>query len=132
MTLDLDVLFHGHRSLSHSILILDLIALPILALTCRNKAINNLTILGVVGVISHLTLDLFSDYMPILWPLLSESLWISTSLDVQLGDLLILIASAKLLVKPTASLAFQSIQASVVAASGVGISLFLLAPILVS
>jgi len=127
---DLDVLFHVHRSLTHSILILALITLPILALTHRNRTLRNLTLLGIIGVLSHLALDLFSDYTPLLWPLLNESFWVSTNLDVQLKSFPTLITSVKLLIKPTTFPTFQSLQAPLVTSTGVGISLLLLAPTL--
>lgn len=129
---DLDVLLNVHRSMSHSILILGLIALPILVLTWRRRALRNLVILCVIGVISHFTLDLFSGYTPILWPLLNQSFWISASLDVEMKSPPTLIGSIKLLVEPTRFTPFQSFQAPLITPSGVGVFLFLLVPLLVS
>lgn len=129
LTPDLDVLLHAHRSMSHSLLVLGLVALPIIALTYKKKSINNLVILAVIGVITHLTLDLFTGYTPILWPLLNDSFLISTSLDMQFGSPPFFIASAKLLVKPTIFAYFQSLLAPLITAGGFGISIVLLTPI---
>lgn len=130
LTPDLDVLFHVHRSLSHSLLVVGLIALPILALTYRNNALRNLTYLGVAGVLTHLALDLFQGYTPLLYPLVNSSFWVSVDLQVRVSSLPILIPSVKLLTQPVAFSTFQTYLGTIITPAGLGISLTLLAPTL--
>lgn len=128
---DLDVLFHVHRSLSHSVLVLAVIVLPILALARKHPTATRLTLLGAAGVLTHLALDLFQSYTPLLWPVANQSIWISTNLDVHIGSLPFFILSAKILTKPIDFAVFQSIDAPIVTNEGLGISLILLLPSLI-
>ena len=128
---DLDILFHVHRSLSHSVLVLAVIVIPILALTRKNPTVTRLTLLGAAGVLTHLALDLFGSYTPLLWPIVNQSIWISTKLDVHMGSFPIFIMSARLLTKLIGFAAFQSIDAPIVTTEGLGISLVLFIPSLV-
>jgi membrane-bound metal-dependent hydrolase YbcI (DUF457 family) len=71
---DLDVLFHVHRSMSHSFVVLAIVTLPILAIFYRNKTITTLTLLAALGVSTHLVLDIFGGYTPLLWPISNQSI----------------------------------------------------------
>ena len=79
---------------------------------------------------SHLILDLFTGYTPILWPLISYSLWIKAELSVHVGSSMFIIPSVKLLTQPTAFQRFQSLDAPLFTGEGLIISLLLTAPLL--
>ncbi|MCX8199458.1 MAG: glycosyltransferase [Sulfolobales archaeon] len=85
---DLDVLLHIHRSVSHSIIVLGLVWLPImLVVYILQRNYFSLVLLCFLSVLSHPLMDLFQAYTPILYPVLNRSLWInidgrlSTSID---------------------------------------------------
>jgi len=65
---DLDVLFHVHRSITHSAVVLLLLALPIAYLAHRGGVGVRFSFLAVVSLLSHPILDTLQDYTPILYP----------------------------------------------------------------
>ncbi|MEM4474506.1 MAG: metal-dependent hydrolase [Candidatus Bathyarchaeia archaeon] len=72
---DLDALFHVHRSMSHSLIILGLSWLLILTIiyTVKREYIG-FRILCFLALLSHPIMDLFQNYTPILYPILDRSL----------------------------------------------------------
>lgn len=90
LTPDIDLIFHAHRSQSHSLVLLAIVALPLLILTRNRKTMRTLVLLGAFGVLTHLILDTqlivdFPDSTPLLWPFFSQFQWAST-LDLQVGE----------------------------------------------
>jgi membrane-bound metal-dependent hydrolase YbcI (DUF457 family) len=78
---DLDALFLVHRSLSHSLVVVLGVTVPLLLLTYKFKPrLQGYVLLALLAVASHLILDLFSGYTPILWPLYGYSVWIQAGL----------------------------------------------------
>ena len=76
LTPDLDVFFHDHRSPTHSLIMLGLVVLILLAFTWKRKSARSLVLLAGFGLFSHVLLDLFQYPTPLLWPLLSQPfLW---------------------------------------------------------
>jgi membrane-bound metal-dependent hydrolase YbcI (DUF457 family) len=129
---DLDVLFHIHRSLSHSLVVLAIIILPVLAIAHRNKTITNLTLLAAIGIITHLILDVFDAYTPLLYPISNQSIQILTSLNFHTGSLSYFTYNLRLLTKPYSPTAFQIFDGSVITTDGFAVSLVLLGPFLVT
>ena len=127
LTPDLDVLFHVHRSVTHSLIPLLLVVAPLLALTWRSKPYRNLVILAFIAVSSHLLLDLTS-YTPILYPMLQDSFRIVFSCDMHYGSFPAL--SFNVLVKsiPTVFIPFDSLDALLFTSEGFLVSLALLSP----
>ena len=83
---DLDVLFHVHRSMSHSILVLLLVSIPIsIAIYKLRPKDFNFALFGLLALLSHPLLDCFQTYTPILYPLLNRSLWIKVDGNVLLS-----------------------------------------------
>lgn len=113
---DLDVLFEIHRSPSHSLVVLGLVMLAFLTLTWKRKTARPLVLLAAFGVFSHLLLDLFQTSTPLFWPLMSQpvSLWPDPSFHMW----------SEVLVWYPASW----LDAPLITAEGLGISLLLLAP----
>jgi len=116
LTPDLDVVFNSHRSPTHSAVVLGLVLLIFLVLTWKRKTARPLVLLAVFGVFSHLLLDLFQTSTPLFWPLMSQpiSLWPNPSLHMW----------TEVLVWYPASW----LDAPLITAEGLGISLVLLAP----
>lgn len=129
---DLDVLFHIHRSVSHSFVMLTIVTLPILAIFYKNKTITTLTLLAALGVSTHLVLDIFGAYTPLLWPISNQSIEILTSLDLHMGSLLpYFTLNLALLTRPSEFVVFQSLDAPLITGEGLAISLVLLVPCLI-
>lgn len=136
LTPDLDVLFHVHRSLSHSVVVLALAGLALMALTLlipvdKRSAARSVILLGVLGVVTHLLLDFFGAYTPILWPLVNNSFWVTSSFEIHMGSLPFVTGSVRLLAEPTLFQSFTSFDAPVLTAEGLSVSLILLIPSMV-
>lgn len=81
---DLDVLLHVHRSWTHSMLIP--LAVLATAVLIRRRC-SKWLVVALLAYISHLVLDLFTAYTPILWPLYEWPLWLKVSLNVRVASL---------------------------------------------
>jgi membrane-bound metal-dependent hydrolase YbcI (DUF457 family) len=128
---DLDALLLIHRSLSHSLIILLIAATPITLLISRFKPnLQRPSILGLLSVASHLALDIFTGYTPILWPLYSYSIWVKVELTTHIGSSLNLSLNACLLLEPTTFHRLQSLDASLLTGEGLILSTALLTPLL--
>jgi len=127
---DLDVLFHVHRSMSHSLVVVSLVGLPLLMLAYRLKT-PRVGWLVLLAVASHIALDVFAGYTPILWPLYGNSVWIRTELMAQISSIPTLIPALKIAMEPTRFIAFESIDAPLLTGEGLIISMMLILPVLV-
>jgi membrane-bound metal-dependent hydrolase YbcI (DUF457 family) len=132
LTPDADVLFHIHRSQSHSIIVLAVILVPLLVVTRNRKGARTIILLCGLGVLSHLIMDLFQAPTPLLWPLLNESLIVSGGLNIQIGSVPTLTATGGVATGQSTIGYFSSFDAPLVTAEGVGISIVLLTPVIVS
>lgn len=84
---DLDIFFLVHRSISHSLIAILSVTVPSLFLVYKFKpSLRRYALLGSVSVASHLVLDLFTGYTPILWPFLGCSVWIQVGLLAHVGN----------------------------------------------
>jgi hypothetical protein len=119
LTPDLDVVFNTHRSPTHSVVVLGLVLLTFLALTWKRKTARPLVLLAAFGVFSHLLLDIFQTSTPLFWPLLSQplSLWPNPSFHMW-NEVLVWYPGSWL-------------DAPLLTAEGLGISLILMAPTVV-
>ncbi|MEM2178051.1 MAG: glycosyltransferase [Candidatus Methanomethylicaceae archaeon] len=128
---DLDVLFHIHRSMSHSIIILILAYLPILIFVYKFKNFN-LALIGLLALLTHLFLDSFQTYTPLLYPIIDKSIWFRIE-----GGLLISGLSIKpefqAVIKdvPTVFKHFEVLDAPLFTSEGLSISLILIIPTLI-
>ncbi|MEM1839460.1 MAG: metal-dependent hydrolase, partial [Candidatus Bathyarchaeia archaeon] len=74
---DLDALFHLHRSMSHSLILLSLSWLLVLTVIYSIKRVYfRFGILCFLVLLSHPIMDCFQNYTPILYPMLDRSLWV--------------------------------------------------------
>ena len=128
---DLDALFLVHRSPSHSLVVVLSVMVPLLLLTYKFKPrLQGYVLLALLAVGSHLVLDLFTGYIPILWPLYGYSVWIHAELMVHIGGSTSLSPSVKLFTEPTAFQPFQTLDAPLFTDEGVILSAVLLSPVL--
>jgi hypothetical protein len=129
---DLDVFLSVHRSFSHSaIVLLLLLIVPILMLGRNHRTIRNLTLLAAFAVTTHLVLDTFQTYTPLLWPLYDRSIQIDTSLNLHLGGTQSLIPSIAVQTEPTDFTSFKTFDAPLITAQGTGITIVLLTPFII-
>ena len=127
LTPDLDVLFHIHRSASHSLVILSAVFAPLLALTWNKKPYRGMALLGFAAVASHLILDL-AGYTPILYPLISDSFRVSFNCDIHYGSVPALSFNFMVESIPTAFIPFDRLDAPLFTTEGALISFALLLP----
>ena len=85
---DFDVLFHVHRSITHSAVFLILICIPIIAFV-KLKYPNYFhdSIIGSLILLSHPILDVFHTYTPILYPLYNKSIYIVCELITDMNNI---------------------------------------------
>lgn len=128
---DFDALILVHRSTSHSVIVVLLAALPFLLLTYRFKRnLFGYVCLASAAVMSHLALDVFSGFTPILWPLYDYSVWIKSEVVVSISNSAALSSNAQVVMEPTI---FRpvSLDAPLLTGGGVIVSVVLLFPVLV-
>ena len=85
---DLDVLFHIHRSITHSAVVLILLLIPI-ALFIKLKYPNYFrdSLAGGLVVLSHPVLDVFDTYTPFFYPLYKKSVFVLCHLTTDMSEL---------------------------------------------
>ena len=126
---DFDVFFRVHRSMSHSLVVISLVGLPLLMLAYRMKT-PQAGWLGLLAVYSHIALDVFAGYTPILWPLYGKSVWIQTELRAHIGSIPTVVPALNVAMEPTRFNAFQSLDTSILTGGGLIISMVLVLPLL--
>ena len=122
---DFDVLFYVHRSFSHSAIFILFIGGIAVALLWKTKY-REYALLATVGSLSHVLLDLFSNYTPILWPLYDQSIWVMVESKVHMTSLPVPGLTANILMKPVMFQPFEASEASLFTSSGFAISAMLL------
>lgn len=125
---DLDVIFHVHRSVSHSVIFILVVTVPIiLILDYFNNKLRKEMIVAVLVILSHPFMDMFTGYTPILWPLLDKSIYIFTELTANMNNIFDLNLIFKINFDKIIFLQTTNRDAPIFTSQGVGISLVLLA-----
>ena len=122
---DLDVLFHIHRSVTHSVIFLILICIPIIGFI-KLKYPNYFrdSLVGTLVVLTHPILDVFHGYIPIFYPLYKNSIFIVCKLITDQSNISDLRFFFEIKILPTYFSLIQPNTDGVVFSSlGVGISL---------
>lgn len=129
---DLDVLFHVHRSVSHSIFFILIFTIPItiMLLYFAKKFSKKLfsvadAIIVILVILSHPFMDVFTGFTPILWPLFNQSVYIFTELTTNMNNILDLNLIFKIQFDKIIFLKTSG-DAPIFTGQGVGISLALL------
>ncbi|MBS7637782.1 metal-dependent hydrolase [Candidatus Bathyarchaeota archaeon] len=129
---DLDALFLVHRSISHSLIVVLTSAAPFLLLAHRlRRGYFSTALLGLFSVSSHLILDLFNGYTPILWPLYGYSLWVKMGLTAYIGGSLNLQSSIQILTRPIEFQRLHSLDAPIFTGESLIVSAILVVSLLV-
>ncbi|MCD6509302.1 MAG: metal-dependent hydrolase [Thermoprotei archaeon] len=125
---DLDVFFHVHRSLTHSLVPWLLIALPVILIPKRENRIRLLFILLLVGVSLHIFLDMFCGYTPFLWPIYGKAISIRVSFNVRIASPMSFRTGISLDETPVVFTYIDKIDAPLMTERGVAVSLALFVP----
>ena len=122
---DLDVLFHIHRSITHSVVFLILICIPIIGfIKLKYPNYFHDSLVGSLIVLSHPFLDVFNAYTPILYPLYKNSVFIVCKLVTDMSNVSNLRFFFEINIAPTYfSLIQPNTNGIVFSGLGVGISL---------
>ncbi|MEM0253225.1 MAG: metal-dependent hydrolase [Candidatus Bathyarchaeia archaeon] len=130
---DLDALFLVHRSFTHSIVCISIILLiAVLMLRKFRSGMLRYAFMGFFAIASHLVLDVFTGFTPILWPLYNFSIWISLDITAHVGSLPSLMLHFTLLKEPITFVATKSLDAPIFTSYGLAIVAVLLMPVLIS
>lgn len=124
---DLDVLFHIHRSISHSVFFILLFSVPAIIIT-KKFYIDRFSdsIIATLVVLSHPFMDLFTYYTPVFWPLFDKSIYIVSELKTNMNDVLDLNLNLNIYFEPVMFRQTTNIDAPIFSSTGVAISLVLL------
>lgn len=125
---DFDVLFHIHRSFSHSIFFVLLITVPAMIITKKfHKEHFNDSIIATLVILSHLFMDSFDNYTPVLWPLFNESIRIVTELTINMNNVTDLNFNFNIYFKPIVFYQTTNMDAPIFSSMGFAVSVLLLA-----
>ena len=129
---DLDALLGFHRSMSHSLVILSAVGIPVLLAVYRFKREHfGLALVGLLALLSHPVMDGFQTYTPLLYPIYERSIWVRVEGGIQFqGGLVRPEVSAAVGEVPTVFSPFETLDAPIFTSEGLSISLMLLAPTL--
>jgi len=124
---DLDVLFHVHRSMSHSIFFILIICIPVIIIINKfHKERFNDSIIATLSILSHPFMDLFTYYTPIFWPLFNKSIYIITELTTNMNDVLDMHLNLNIYFEPIVFYQTMNIDAPIFTSQGVAVSSVLL------
>ncbi len=123
---DLDVLFHIHRSFSHSIFFILLFFIPIIIISKKYKQYYIESLIALMVTLSHLFMDVFTYYTPLFWPIYNNSLYIIAELTTNMNDVLDLKLTLQLTLKPVVFYHTMNMDAPIFSSSGVALTLVLL------
>lgn len=125
---DFDVLFHIHRSFSHSIVFILLFAVPAVIVTKKfYKEQYGLSIIAVLVILSHPFMDAFTFYTPVFWPLFNKSIHIVTELTTNMNNVMDLNLKLNIYFEPIVFRQTTNMDAPIFSSIGVAVSLVLLA-----
>lgn len=124
---DLDVLFHIHRSISHSIFFVLIFSFPAILISKKfYKERFNESIIATLVILSHPFMDMFTYFTPVFWPLFNKSIHIVSELTTNMNDVLDLNLTLQVYFKPIAFYRTTNMDAPIFSSAGVGVSLVLL------
>jgi len=124
---DLDVLFHVHRSFSHSVFFILLFCVPVIIITAgrHSKGVYDAAIVTLV-MLSHPVMDLFTYFTPIFWPLYNNSIYVITELTTNMNNVLQLHLLFDIKLEPVVFYQTVSMDAPIFTSVGVAATLVIL------
>jgi len=124
---DIDALVHVHRSFTHSIILISILAALFILISWKiGKGLLTVTACG-LSLLSHPILDLFQSPTPILYPLSEYSYHISIKMNALVSEKIIPEISAKVSFEQTSFTRFQFLDAPIFTDVGFITSLILIA-----
>ncbi len=124
---DADVLFHVHRSMSHSLVFILVICIPVIIVTYKFYGTWFIdSIIATLAILSHPFMDLFTYYTPLFWPLFNKSIYVVAELTTNMNDVLDLHPNLNVFFEPILFYQTADIDAVIVSSQGVAVSLVLL------
>lgn len=124
---DFDILFHIHRSLSHSIFFILAICIPAIIIAKKYyKEQYDDFIIATLVILSHPFMDSFTYFTPVFWPFFNKSIYILTELTTNMNDIFDLNLIFQVQLKPIIFYQTQDIDAHIFSSQGVAVSLVLL------
>jgi membrane-bound metal-dependent hydrolase YbcI (DUF457 family) len=124
---DLDVLFHIHRSISHSIFFVLIFSFSAIIITRKYyKDRFNESIIATLVILSHPFMDAFTYYTPVFWPFFDKSIYIIAELTTKMNNVLDLNLRLQVNFEPIVFYQTTNIDAPIFSSAGVGVSLVLL------
>lgn len=124
---DLDVLFHIHRSMSHSIFVILMFSIPAILITKKfYKERLSDAIIATLVILSHPFMDAFTYYTPVFWPLFDKSIYIIAELTTNMNDVLDLNLKLQVNFEPIVFHQTTNIDAPIFSSAGVAVSLLIL------
>ncbi len=87
---DLDVVAHIHRSATHSLVLSLILAFPIFISSFWFDTMKRMRVviaLAILLYVLHLVMDLFTGYVPILWPLTDRSYYLDLRIEFVSSEL---------------------------------------------
>ncbi len=124
---DIDALFHVHRSVTHSIILLLSLTLPLaLLLIMRAPRLRVDCLAALLSLISHPILDMFQTYTPVLYPLVERSIYVRVDAGILMGGGLHPYLDVNTGSKPVDFTPFSSLDAAIVTGQSLPISMALI------
>jgi membrane-bound metal-dependent hydrolase YbcI (DUF457 family) len=124
---DLDVLFHVHRSFSHSIFFILLFCAPVITLAAvKHSKRTSDAIIATLAILSHPFMDLFTYFTPIFWPLYNNSIYIVTEMMTNMDNVSQLHLLFDIKLEPVVFYQTISMDAPIFTSEGVAITLVIL------
>ena len=124
---DLDVLFHIHRSFSHSMLLILLFCAPVIIIAAAKHS-NRIydALIATLVILSHPFMDLFTYFTPIFWPLFDKSIYVVTEMTTNMNNVSDIHLLFNVYLEPVVFYPTISMDAPIFSSGGVAVSLVLL------
>ncbi len=130
---DLDVLVGVHRSWTHSIFVVSAFCgIMLLLIRVLKPGLLDFGFLVSAALVTHLLLDLFTTYTPILWPLTGQSFYVSFRSRVRVDESVHLYVDPRVSTHPTDFTPFQFLDGPLFTSEGFVISLVLVTCVFLS
>ena len=126
---DLDALLLVHRSVSHSLVVMAAVMVPIMVVAYRAGLRLRTWALAFFSLASHSFLDLFSGSTPILWPLYDRAVDVQAELITHIGGSISFDASFKVWTEPISFSVGPSLDAPIFTGGGLVVSAVLISAV---
>ena len=124
---DIDILLHVHRWATHSIVITSIaFSIPIALAYIYDRRHLKLAIACYLAVLSHIAMDSFQTYTPVLYPIARESMWFRIEGNATISNTITTRIAMEILTNQTEFRRFTTLDAPIFTSEGLIISLMLI------